>query len=95
MLTGVSEDSPASTLRYLKINYPSPKVGNYLVIAIRHGVNISKDLDLHCFARSGLHTYTIEIVADQRHEFRSHSTLSDSILSEHALVTLNSLEFQV
>ena len=74
----------------LKMNYLSPKVGNYLVFATRHGINISKDLDHHCFARSGLHTYTIELVAGQKHKFGSHSALSDSRLSEHALVTLNS-----
>jgi len=74
----------------LKMSYLSPKVGNYLVFATRHGINISKDLDLHCFARSGLHTYTIELVAGQRHEFRSHSALSNNRLSEHALVTPNS-----
>jgi hypothetical protein len=72
------------------MKYPSPKVGNYLVFATRHGINISKDIDLYCFARSGLHTYTIELIAGQRHEFRSHSALTDSRFSEHALVILNS-----
>jgi hypothetical protein len=74
----------------LNMSYLSPKVGNYLVFATRHGINISKDLDLHCFALSVLHTYTTEFVTGQRHEFRSHSALSDSRLSEHALGTPNS-----
>ena len=38
----------------LKMKYPSPKVGKYLVFATRHGINISKDMDFYFFARSSL-----------------------------------------
>jgi hypothetical protein len=73
---------------------PPQNFGNYLVFTTRHGVHISEDLDLRCFARSGLHTDTTKPVGCWRQDLDSQPALADSRLSEHAIDTLNSKSFK-